>query len=246
MSTAVRSRAEQPLAEGGMAASAKGRRVGKRDRAAGEWLRASVIAAALLVFLRLFVVQVYGVTTGSMEGTLRPGDYVLASNTLFGAPIPFTGLRLPALRSPRHGDVVVFRPAGYDPPANLIKRVIGEPGDTILMAGRVVYRNGRRLGEPYVDPAYTPDEPMLESGPYNFAWHRAVLPAGASPDTYRPTRDDWGPLVVPPGHYLLLGDNRDESIDSRYTGFVPRSEIRGKVLAIHYSAAGWGRIGIVR
>jgi len=203
----------------------------------------SVLGALLLwILVRSFVVQVYGITTGSMAGTLLPGDYVVTSNAAFGPAIPFTRARLPALRDPRHGDVVIYRPAGYEPAVDVIKRVIGVPGDTIEMRGRVVYRNGRLLAEPYVDSAYTPDRPMTETGPHNFAWHRPALPAGISAESYRPTRDSWGPLVVPPDHYLMLGDDRDESVDSRYTGFVPRSEIRGRVYLIHYS----GEVGARR
>jgi len=217
----------------------------------------SVLGAVLLwVAVRSFLVQVYGISTGSMAGTLLPGDYVITSNAPYGPPIPFTRMRLPALREPRHGEVVVYRPAGYEPVVDVIKRVIGVPGDTIEMRARVVYRNGRRLVEPYVDSIYTPDRPMAETGPQNAAWHRTARPAGLSAEGYHPTRDSWGPLVVPEEHYLMLGDDRDESVDSRYMGFVPRSEIRGKVHLIHYSgevgARGarphprWKRIGRVR
>jgi signal peptidase I len=229
--------------------SARGKeRIGSRE------IFLSVLGALLLwVLVRSFMVQVYGITTGSMAGTLIPGDYVVTSNAAFGPTIPFTRMRLPALRDPRHGEVVVYRPAGYEPAVDVIKRVIGVPGDTIEMRRRAVYRNGRLLAEPYVDSAYTPDRPMAETGPHNFAWHRLALPPGMSAGGYRPTRDSWGPLVVPPDHYLMLGDDRDESVDSRYTGFVPRSEIRGRVYLVHYSgevgARGsfpdprWARIG---
>lgn len=227
---------------------AEAERIGRRE------IVLSLLGAAVLwVLMRSFVVQVYGITTGSMAGTLLPGDYVVTSNAAFGPWIPFTRTRLPALRDPRRGEVVVYRPAGYEPVVDVIKRVIGVPGDTIQMRDRVVYRNGRRIAEPYVDSVYTPDRAMNETGPQNFAWHRTARPAGLSPDGYRPTRDNWGPLVVPRGHYLMLGDDRDESVDSRYTGFVPRSEIRGKVHLIHYSGEvrgrrsfprpRWGRIG---
>jgi signal peptidase I len=209
---------------------AKPERIGKRE------IFLSVLGALLLwAAVRSFLVQVYGITTGSMAGTLLPGDYVVTSNTAFGPSIPFTRLHLPALREPRHGEVVVYRPAGYEPVVDVIKRVIGVPGDTVEMRGRVVYRNGRRLAEPYADSSYTPDRPMAEAGPQNAAWHRLALPAGLSAEGYHPTRDSWGPLVVPEDHYLMLGDDRDESVDSRYTGFVPRSEIRGKVYLIYYS-----------
>ena len=129
------------------------------------------------------------------------------------------------------------------------------------MVGRRIVRNGVALREPYVAPPSRPDEPLRFEGPYAVAWHRDALPASARGADYQPTRNNWGPLVVPPGQYLLLGDDRDWSIDSRVTGFVRREQIQGKVLAVYYSiipdpsrpfprmltAARWGRIGrIVR
>jgi signal peptidase I len=226
-------------------------RLGKRE------IAFSVLGAFLLwALIRSFGVQVYGISTGSMAGTLVPGDYVVTSNTVFGAPIPFTSGRLPALREPHQGEVVVYRPAGNDPVVDVIKRVIGLPGDTVEMRDRVVYRNGKPLSEPYVEARYARDVAMRESGPYGFDWHLAARPAPPRSTAYQPSRDSWGPLVVPPGHYFMLGDDRDESIDSRFLGFVPREEIRGKVHLIHYSGAvgarrslprpRWERIGRVR
>jgi len=170
-----------------------------------------------------------------MEDTLKIGDYLMANNAIYGAHIPFTDLRVPAFRDPRHGDVVVFRPTYNDPVIDVVKRVIGEPGDTIQMIDRVVYRNGKPLDEPYVEPNYTPDRPMERFGDEGYQWHLGALPSTVDPTTYRPTRDNWGPLIVPPDHYLLLGDNRDESLDSRFMGFIPRDVIRGKALFIYYS-----------
>jgi signal peptidase I len=220
----------------------------KRRPGVGEWLRAVGWAVLLFAVLRGLVVQVYGIQSGSMQPTLMVGDYVVVNNTVFGADLPFTSRRLPALRQPRAGDVVVYRPAGYQPARDHIKRIIGAPGDTVQMVGGVVYRNGARLDEPYARHTDTPDVPLPADGPYNFQWQRAALPRAAGLAAYAPTRDGWGPLVVPEGRYLMLGDDRNGSVDSRHTGFVPRGEIRGKVLAVHWSSGPrgvrWSRIGM--
>jgi signal peptidase I len=212
-----------------------------------EWVQTVAGAVLLFAFLRGLVVQVYGIQSGSMQPTLLAGDYVIVNNTLFGADLPFISRTLPALRAPRAGDVVVYRPAGYDPVRDHIKRIIGGPGDTVQMLRGVVYRNGTRLREPYAKPADTEDMPLPARGPYNFQWQLGAMPRSADQENYAPTRDNWGPLVVPGGHYLLLGDDRGHSIDTRHTGFVPRSEIRGKVLSVHWSSGvrgvRWSRIG---
>jgi signal peptidase I len=117
----------------------------------------------------------------------------------------------------------------------VVKRVIGEPGDTVQMVERRVYRNGQLLDEPYVEAEYTPDERMERFGPAGYQWHLHALASSVDPELYNPTRDNWGPLVVPEDHFMLLGDNRDKSLDSRYMGFIPREVIRGKALFIYYS-----------
>lgn len=251
----------------GAAAPAKGGRPGpaeaKPKNEAWEWIKSLAIAFVLFLVIRTFLVQAYTIPSSSMENTLLIGDYLMANNAIYGARIPFTELRMPAFREPEHGDVVVFRPEYNEPVIDVVKRVIGMPGDTIQMVERVVYRNGQALNEPYLEPHYTPDVPMERSGPLGanccYAWHLDHLPAGVDRDGYHPTRDNWGPLVVPAGHYILLGDNRDQSLDSRYAGFIPREVIRGRAMFIYYSidpaadrpfprlltAARWGRIGQV-
>jgi signal peptidase I len=224
-----------------------------------EWIKSLGIAVALFLVIRTFLVQAYTIPSGSMEETLLIGDYLMANNAIFGAHIPFTSVRIPAIREPQHGDIVVFRPAYNDPVIDVVKRVIGEPGDTIQMIDRVVYRNGEALDEPYTDPTYLPDEPLPQSGMGSYQWHVNALPESVSPADYHPTRDNWGPLVVPDDSFLLLGDNRDQSLDSRYMGFIPRDVIRGKAMFIYFSvdkeldspfprflsAARWNRIGQV-
>jgi signal peptidase I len=221
-----------------------------------EWVRSLAIAVVLVFIIRTFLIQAFTIPSGSMEDTLLVGDYLMANNAIYGATIPLTRVRIPAFREPKHGDVVVFRPEYNQPVIDVVKRVIGEPGDTIQMRDRVVWRNGRALEEPYVEGNYLPDEPLQRFGPAGYDWHLQHL-AGADAQTYAPSRDDWGPLVVPAGNFLLLGDNRDQSLDSRYMGFVPREVVKGKAMFIYFSydrysdrpfprfltAARWGRIG---
>lgn len=218
-----------------------------------EWVKSLVMAVLLFLVIRTFLVQAFTIPSGSMEDTLLVGDYLMANNAVFGATVPFTDIRVPAFRDPQHGDVVVFRPEYNQPVIDVVKRVIGEPGDTVQMMDRVVYRNGEALEEPYVDQIYGPDQPLTRFGPGGYAWHLEAGTDELHPETYAPTRDSWGPLVVPEGSYLLLGDNRDQSLDSRYMGFIPREVIRGKAMFIYFSkypdagvsAIRWARIGDV-
>jgi signal peptidase I len=224
-----------------------------------EWIKSFAIAVLLFFLIRTFLIQAFTIPSGSMEETLKVGDYLMANNAIYGAHIPFTDLRVPAFRDPAFGDIVVFRPEYNDPVIDVVKRVIGQPGDTIQMIDKVVHRNGQALVEPYVESEYLPDMALQRFGPDGFQWHLEALPAGVDAQSYAPTRDSWGPLVVPPASYLLLGDNRDQSLDSRFMGFVPRDVIRGKALFIYYSidpnvnrpapriltAVRWDRLGML-
>ncbi len=200
-------------------------------------------ALALFLFLRMFLVQGFLVPSASMEPTLEVGDYIVATPGIFGARLSLLGMRMPALREPRPGDVVVFRPAYNDPVVDVVKRIVAGPGDTIRMVDRTVYLNGERIAEPYAVIRGDPDEPLKMEGALGQGWHLEALPASVAPADYRPTRDTWGPLIVPDGHYFVLGDNRDRSTDSRYMGFVPRDEITAKVTFVYYSRDAMGRTG---
>ena len=205
-----------------------------------EWFKSFAMAGALFLLFRAFVGQAYAISSGSMENSLLVGDYLMANNAIYGRTIPFTRARTPALRDPAHGDIVVFRPDYNDPVLDVVKRVIGVPGDTLQMVEGVVYRDGNPLHEPYVEPTYEPDAPMVRFGRLLepnccYQWHLDHLSNRVTPESYRPTRDNWGPLVVPEDKYFMLGDNRDQSLDSRYAGFIPREVIRGKAMFIYYS-----------
>jgi signal peptidase I len=222
-----------------------------------EWMKSIAIAVLLFLVIRTFLVTAYSIPSESMESTLLVGDFLMANNAVFGATLPFTDVRLPSLRDPRRGEIVVFRPEYNQPVIDVVKRVVAVPGDVIEMRDRVVYINGEAIEEPYLHPPMRPDDPLDRLGPQGYQWHLAHLAPGADASAYRPTRNTWGPLVVPAGGYFMMGDNRDQSLDSRYVGFIPRSVIRGKPLFIYFSydrlsdrpsprpltAARWGRIG---
>lgn len=200
-----------------------------------EWTKSLAVAFLLFLFVRTFIVEAFQIPTGSMENTLLVGDFLLVNKMVYGAEIPGTSVDLPSLEKPKRGDVVVFEPppaAGQPPHTNYVKRIVGVGGDTLSMVDAVLYRDGQRVKEPYVKHT-RPNQDVYSP---QFNWQRQYLVDRANRSRpYRPTRDNWGPLVVPPNHYFVMGDNRDNSEDSRYWGFVPDSTIKGKPLLIYFS-----------
>ena len=198
-----------------------------------EWAKSVSLALLLFLVLRAFLVEAFKIPSGSMEGTLLVGDFLLVNKLVYGAEVPFTGKRLPAFRHPKAGDILVFQWPD-DPTKNFVKRLVGMPGDTVGMENGVFVRNGRRQIEGYTRHI----EPNYDPAGDDFEWQRSFLVSRASARrTYRPSRNNWGPIVVPPLHYFVLGDNRDNSLDSRYWGFVPDSLVRGRPLFVYYSYA---------
>jgi signal peptidase I len=208
----------------------------------------------LLLFLviRTFLVEAFRIPTGSMESTLLVGDFLLVNKAVYGAQLPGTQTRLPSFSEPERGDVVVFMPP-HEPGKNYVKRLVAVPGDTIEMHNRVLSINGEPQIEPYVQHTDAAGMDMVDP---RMLWQRSHLTNGMRPEMYHPTRDNWGPVVVPEGRYFMLGDNRDDSEDSRYWGFVEREAIKGQPLFIYYSFDNstmqlfpwitqirWGRIG---
>lgn len=195
-----------------------------------EWVKSISVAILLFLVIRTFAVEAFKIPTGSMEKTLLVGDFLLVNKAVYGAQVPFTGLRLPAFDRPERGDVVVFE-YPRDRTKNYVKRVVGLPGDILTMRNGELYVSGEKQTEEYV-------QHIQPGGDYydpQFEWQHDYLAKGANPATYRPTRDDWGPIAVPSGKYFVMGDNRDNSQDSRYWGFVDRSLIKGSPLFIYYS-----------
>lgn len=207
------------------------------------WARAIGAAFLIWIILRSFLVEAFRIPSPSMENTLLIGDFLFVNKAVFGGEleIPLTGFhccRLPSFATPKREDVVIFRSVeDSTPDLNIVKRVIGAPGDTLQMVHDTMIRNGQRLDEPYalhtaLGPV--PDEEFRLQ--LIKAWQ---LPhyAGKDPQRYHPTTHDWGPIVVPPDHFFVMGDNRDQSYDSRFWGFLPRAHIRGRPLFIYMSVA---------
>lgn len=215
-----------------------------------EGVKSILLAFALFLVLRSFVIQNFVITSGSMENTLLVGDFLMVNRLSLGSRIPFTRTLIPGYSEPRRFDVLVFDPP-HEEHLKLVKRLIGMPGDTVEMKGQVLFINGGKVDEPWARHEGTGDEvhPWM-------AWQRDHLAPGVDPATYRPTRDNWGPLVVPPDHYFMLGDNRDSSLDSRYWGLLERWRLEGRAVFIYFSynkasdqpfsflrEIRWGRIG---
>jgi signal peptidase I len=197
-----------------------------------EWGRTAAIAIVLFVAIRSLVVEAFTIPTGSMERTLLAGDFLLVNKLAFGAEVPFTRHRLPALGQPRVRDVIVFR-WPVDPRMHFIKRLVGLPGDTLAMRRGVLYRNSLAQAEPYAQHSTARDP---EDGDFLWQLPYVIRSPGASGDiAEHPSRNNWGPLIVPQHSYFVLGDNRDNSLDSRYWGFVPDSLLGGRPLVVYYS-----------
>ena len=182
-----------------------------------EYAEAAVIAILLALFIRTFVVQAFKIPSGSMEPTLLIGDHILVNKFIYGIKAPFLQNTLVPIEEPSRNDVIVFI-YPVDKTKDFIKRVIGLPGDTIEMVGTKITNNGK----PYADK-------------YGYYAERGNPGNGSNP----PVR--FGPVKVPKGHYFVMGDNRDHSYDSRYWGFVPEKDIKGKAFVIYWSWPHWKR-----
>jgi signal peptidase I len=224
----------------------KARPVSQQSAPARLWENFKSIAGAIAIFLvlRAFLIEAYRIPSGSMIPTLLVGDWLFVNKAIFGAHVPFTNSSLPALRDPRRGDVVVFvspyqadeAEQGRDPTPTLVKRLVGTAGDTLYMRKAVLYVNGIAQRQGYgANAPINPD--IANSIDPLFDWQKkAGLRSsrfGAAPA--QPNHDNWGPLVVPPRRLFMMGDSRYNSKDSRYWGFVPRENVRGKPLFVYYS-----------
>ena len=200
------------------------------------WDLARIVTVSFAIFflLHTFVVEAFKIPSSSMERTLLVGDFLLVSKVLYGAELPGSH-RVPRLRDPRRGEVIVFE-WPKDRTKYLVKRLVGVSGDTLAMRDGILIRNGVALAEPYVSHSDPDTDPVWD----DFRWQSDFLvkTASASPAiAYHPSRNNWGPLVVPEGRYFVLGDNRDNSLDSRYWGFVPDSLLRGRPEVVYFSFA---------
>jgi signal peptidase I len=197
---------------------------------AREWGKSLAAALVIWFVLRTLLVEGYHIPSGSMESTLLEGDVLFANKAVFGAWLPIVHARLPAFREPDRRDIVIFE-SPVEPGVTVVKRVIGVPGDTIAMVEGAVRIDGRPLEERYAtwsDPLADREVPEMRS------WQPQHL-VSRDTRTGRSTLRNWGPVVVPPDSFLVMGDHRDSSYDSRYWGFLGRDRIRGKPLFIYYS-----------
>ena len=179
-----------------------------------EYFESIVVAVILALFVRTFVFQAFKIPTGSMKPNLLVGDHLLVNKFIFApAASPLERAVLP-MRPIERGDVVVFK-FPEEPERDFIKRVIGLPGDTLELKNQTIHINGMPLIEPYAHYLFPP----LDQG---------------QADGFD-LRRKYGPVTVPAGHYFMMGDNRDDSQDSRFWGFLPASYVKGRALFIYWS-----------
>jgi signal peptidase I len=179
-----------------------------------EYFESICVAVILALFVRTFVVQAFKIPTGSMENNLLIGDHLLVNKFVFAPTLSGVERTMLPIDPIRRGDILVFK-YPEDPERDFIKRVIGLPGETIELRSKKVYIDGKPIDEPYVR--------FLFPAP----------PEGSTTDF--DVRNTYGPVTVPADHYFMMGDNRDNSQDSRYWGFMPRDYVKGKALFIYFS-----------
>ena len=192
-----------------------------------ENIEAILVAIVIALFIRTFVVQAFKIPSGSMKPTLQIGDHILVNKFIYGVKIPYLDKTIIPIEDPHRGDIVVFR-YPVDPSKDFIKRVIGIPGDVVEIRDKKLYVNGERVNHDH--GVYTDSRIFGEN--------------------VRP-RDNFGPITVPPHSLFVMGDNRDESYDSRFWGFVDYKAVLGEAFIIYWSwdkenfGVRWGRIGRV-
>ncbi|MBI5742932.1 MAG: signal peptidase I [Elusimicrobia bacterium] len=207
----------------------------KKDMEWSETVFSAVLLASVVMYL---FIQAFKIPSGSMERTFLIGDHLFVNKFVYGFRIPYTQKKILKFGHVKRGDIVVFRFPSEDPREfqcggsqygkDFIKRVIGLPGDKIEVRGGRVYVNGElRNDEPYAQyldqMRYPPGAGKVSAADYQSFWENRML--GKMFSEY--IRDNFGPVTVPPGSYLVMGDNRDRSCDSRYWGPVPEANIKG-------------------
>jgi len=184
-------------------------------RTVWEYTKMIATTVIMIVLIKTSIVEAYRIPSGSMEDTLLVGDFLLANKFLYGSRIPLTNIHLPEIRDPEPGDVVIFK-FPKDPSMIYIKRCVAVGGQTVQVRDKVLYVDGKAVEMP----------PTGKHTDTNNGRGRLETP-----------RDNFGPYRVPDGSYFMMGDNRDNSYDSRYWSAVPRELIQGKAMMIHWS---WG------
>ena len=199
----------------------------EKKRFLKEYVEPIVIAVLIALFVRTFIVQAFKIPSSSMEPTLLVGDYLLVNKFLYGIRIPFTDKKILEFEKPHRGDIIVFI-YPKDRSKDFIKRVIGQEGEKVEIVHNKIYINDQLIADPW--------------GHYSDLWVRSL-----------PFMERFGPVVVPKDSLFVLGDNRDNSQDSRFWGFVSLDEVRGKAFILYFSLdwnaqrliekVRWARIG---
>ncbi len=190
-----------------------------------ENIEAILVAILIALVIRTFVVQAFKIPSGSMKQTLQIGDHILVNKFIFGVKVPYWNKTIIPIKSPRHGDIIVFK-YPVDPNKDFIKRVVGVAGDVIESRDKQLYLNHKPVNHDY--GVHT--DPHIISG------------------NNKP-RDNFGPITVPLNSLFVMGDNRDESFDSRFWGFVDLKAVNGKAFIIYWSwdklnfGVRWNRLG---
>ncbi|MDM8550516.1 signal peptidase I [Desulfobacterales bacterium HSG2] len=195
-----------------------------------ENIEAIIVAIVLALFIRTFIVQAFKIPSGSMKETLQIGDHILVNKFIYGIRVPFTNKTIVSIKDPEREDIIVFK-FPEDPDKDFIKRVVGLPGDVIEIRNKQLYINKKPF-----------------NGDYAVYKDSHVIPPGMQP------RDNLEPKTVPPNSLFVMGDNRDQSYDSRFWGFVGLEAVRGKAFMIYWSwnkensdsplnYVRWGRLG---
>jgi signal peptidase I len=235
--------------------------------AGGVWESVRAFLGTVLLFLviRTFFIEAFRIPSGSMIPALLVGDWLFVNKLVYGPHIPFTDVNLPGYAQPKRGEIVVFvspyqadeAARGADPEPTLVKRLVGLPGDTVYMRDALLHVNGIPQRQGYAADANPKGDPDEASPLFDWQKQYALASSRFGPAPAQPTHDNWGPLVVPPRHFFMLGDNRYNSKDSRYWGVVPRDNFRGRPIFVYYSYNAdestkplpfltdvrWGRIG---
>ena len=201
----------------------------EKKRFLKEYVEPIIIAVLIALFVRTFIVQAFKIPSSSMEPTLLVGDYLLVNKFIYGTRLPFTDKKIVEFKKPRRGDVIVFI-YPKDRSKDFIKRVIGEEGEKVEVIQNKIYINDQLIDDPW--GYYSEKNPLAR---------------------YLPSMERYGPVVVPKDSLFVMGDNRDNSQDSRFWGFVTLNEVRGKAFIIYFSLdwpaksvidkVRWARIG---
>ena len=197
----------------------------KKKSGLRENIEAILVAIVLALFIRTFVIQAFKIPSGSMKETLKIGDHILVNKFIYGVKVPYLQTTIVPITNPKHGDIVVFK-FPEDPTKDFIKRVIAVAGDVVEVRDKQVYVNRKLLNHDF----------GIHTDSY-------IFPSSVQP------RDNFGPVVVPEKSIFVMGDNRDQSYDSRFWGFVDLKALKGKALMIYWSwdkenfGVRWNRIG---